>query len=137
MSKERYLSRRQLVMALSISTIATSMAARASVSADAELIELGDQFDEIAAQIDAPSPVTWAALNRFGELYDKILVAQAQTVEGLRVKARLMCWVRLGDFDLANEAADGKQIALSIVRDLIRLYDPHLERPGALTDLVQ
>jgi hypothetical protein len=28
-------------------------------------------------------------------------------------------------------------MALSIVRDLIRLYDPGLERPGALKRLVQ
>ena len=76
-------------------------------------------------------------LNRFGEIYDKILATQSLTIEGLRVKARLVSWVRLGDLDPANGSTDGREIALSIVRDLIRLYDPHLERPGALTALVQ
>jgi len=59
------------------------------------------------------------------------------SIEGFRVKARLACWVRLGDLDPANGSTDGREIALSIVRDLIRLYDQHLEHPGALTALVQ
>ena len=29
------------------------------------------------------------------------------------------------------------RVALSMIRDLIRLYHPHLERPGALRKLVE
>ena len=125
-------------MALSTAPIAASGAARASVSTDAELIELGSQLDEVAAQLDAATPanvIGWDVLNRFGEIYDKILTTESLSVDGLRVKARLACWIRLGDFD--NDLTDGAELALSIVRDLIRLYDPQLERPGALTVLLQ
>lgn len=124
-------------MALSIPSVVASWSAGAIASTDAELIELGRQFEEAAEQIDAPSPVSWATLNRFGEIYDKILDRQSRTIEGLRVKARLVSWVRLGDLDPANGSTDGREMALSIVRDLIRLYDPSLECPGALTALVQ
>ena len=42
MSRANYLSRRQLVMALSIPPIAASVQAEANDFADAELIELGE-----------------------------------------------------------------------------------------------
>jgi hypothetical protein len=51
------------------------------------------------------------------------------------VKARAACCARLGDLD--DRATGGERMSLSIVRDLIRLYDRNLERPGALTQLVE
>lgn len=58
-------------------------------------------------------------------------------MEGLRVKARVACWALLGDFDAAGQSTTDKRMALSIVRDLIRLYALGLERLGALTKLVE
>jgi hypothetical protein len=43
---------------------------------------------------------------------------------------------RLGDLDPTGETTD-ERMALSIVRDLIRLFAPELERPGALTELAR
>jgi hypothetical protein len=69
MSRKHQLSRRQLVMALSIPPIVTSGPAGAIASADAELIELGREFNEITAQIDAAindptKDLSYAALDR-------------------------------------------------------------------------
>jgi hypothetical protein len=61
-----------------------------------------------------------------------ILNTQAVTMEGLRVKARAACWARLGDLDPASGSTTDERMALSIIRDLIRLFDPKLEQPGAL-----
>ena len=58
-------------------------------------------------------------------------------MEGLCVKARASCWALLGDLDDASDATTDRRMTLSIVRDLIRLYDPGLERPGALKALVE
>src|ERR1700730_8357632 len=53
-------------------------------------------------------------------------------MEGLRVKARAACWARLGDLDPASGSTTDERMALPIIRDLIRLFDPNLEQPGAL-----
>ena len=53
------------------------------------------------------------------------------------MKARASCWALLGDLDPVNGSSLDKGMALSIVRDLIRLQYPHLEKPGALTRLVE
>jgi hypothetical protein len=37
----------------------------------------------------------------------------------------------LGDLDPAGAKTLDQRMALSIIRDLIQLYDPRLERPGA------
>ena len=109
-------------------------------SDDAELMALGRQFDDVAAKIDQAidhkSDLTMDTLNQLGMIEGEILSAQAKTVEGLRVKARAACWALLGDLDATSQASTDKRMALSIVRDLIRLYDPQLEHPGALKQLV-
>jgi hypothetical protein len=65
-------------------------------------------------------------------------VTPATTIDGLCVKARVGCWGLLGDLDdPGEETPAGKRISLSIMRDLIRLRHPDLERPGALTKLVR
>jgi hypothetical protein len=116
--------------------------ARATESlTDAELIELGREFiratEQLDAAIDDPRrTISYALLDRLGQTHTRILAAQSQTIEGLRVKARAVCWVRLGDLDGCGER-NGLDMALSIVRDLIRLHDPQLECPGALKALVQ
>ena len=85
-----------------------------------------------------PRPdVAWDVLEKLGRVGAEILAIQAKTIDGLRVKARAACWALLGDLDPAEDATIDKSMALSIVRDLIRLHDPNLEHPGALKALVE
>jgi hypothetical protein len=42
----------------------------------------------------------------------------------------------LGDLDPTTGATTDARMALSIVRDLIRLYDPDREGPNAIPDLL-
>ncbi len=52
--------------------------------------------------------------------------------DGCHRKARAACWALLGD-----QVHDRQAAGASVVRDLIRLYDPGLEQPGALKELVK
>ena len=109
---------------------------------DFELIGLGRQFDAVAAKLDRAIEhglnIDWSDLEDFGRIVDQIVVTPATTIDGLCVKARVRCWARLGDLDDHGEqSTDEDRMALSIVRDLIRLRHPDLERPGALTRLVR
>jgi len=111
-------------------------------AADFELIGLGRQFDAVAAKLDRAVEhglnIDWSDLENFGRIVDKIVVTPATTIEGLCVKARVGCWGLLGDLDDPGEKAKAdERIILSIMRDLIRLRHPDLERPGALTKLVR
>ena len=111
-------------------------------AADFELIGLGRQFDAIAAKLDRAIEhaltIDWSDLEEFGRIVDKIVVTPATTIEGLCVKARVGCWGLLGDLDdPGEETPAGERISLSIIRDLIRLHHPDLERPGALTKLIR
>jgi len=111
-------------------------------AADRELTGLGRQFDAVAAKLDRGIEhglnIDWSDLKEFGGIVDEIVVTPATTIEGLCVKARVRCWARLGDLDDHGEqSTDEDRMALSIVRDLIRLRHPDLERPGALAQLVR
>jgi len=111
-------------------------------AADRELTGLGRQFDAVAAKLDRAIEhglnIDWSDLKEFGRIVDEIIVTPATTIEGLCVKARVGCWARLGDLDdPGEETPAGERITLSIMRDLIRLRHPDLERPGALTQLVR
>ena len=111
-------------------------------AADLELTGLGRQFDAVAAKLDRAIEhglnIDWSDLKEFGRIVDEIVVTPATTIEGLCVKARVRCWARLGDLDDHGEqSTDEDRMALSIVRDLIRLHHPDLERPGALKRLVE
>ena len=135
------LSRRAVVGSLFVAPIIPTAAFSEELhSDDAELIALGRQFDDVAAKIDQAIDhkldLTMDTLNQLGMIEGEILSAQSKTVEGLRVKARAACWALLGDLDATSQASTDKRMALSIVRDLIRLYDPQLEHPGALKQLV-
>ena len=121
------ISRRDMVAG--IATTLTTTPAGAKM--DTELVALGSQFDALTRVLDAAD--LWGdmayALDRIERA---ILNTQAKTMEGLRVKARAACWARLGDLDPASGSTTDERMALSIIRDLIRLFDPKLEQPGAL-----
>jgi hypothetical protein len=115
-----------------VAGIATTLTTTpAGAKTDTELVALGKQFDALTRVLDAAD--LWGdmayALDRIERA---ILNTQAKTMEGLRVKARAACWARLGDLDPASGSTTDERMALSIIRDLIRLFDPKLEQPGAL-----
>jgi hypothetical protein len=115
--------------------IASLAATPAGAKADTELVALGNQFDALTRVFDSADPWDDVAEAQFAKLESAILDTQAVTMEGLRVKARAACWARLGDLDPASGSTTDARMALSIIRDLIRLFDPKLEQPGALQKL--
>jgi hypothetical protein len=129
-------SRRALIAGLAVTPILPSQASEQLAQPDAELVALGHQFDELAAFLHYAGWGDDAAVTRFAAVERAILDCEAVTVEGLSVKARAACWARLGDLDPSIEPTTDKRMAISIIRDLIRVHAPHLERPGALKKLV-
>jgi hypothetical protein len=127
------ISRRTALVSIAMAPTAVG----ATPDNDARLIELGRQFEEVARKFDdADATAAGPLLDRLGHLEMAIVDMPATTMQGLRVKARAACWALLGDLDPTGEPTTDKRMALSIVRDLIRLYDPKLEQPGALKKLV-
>jgi hypothetical protein len=124
------ISRREMVGG--IASVATTPA---GAKTDTELVALGNQFDALTRVFDSADPWDDVAEAQFAKLESAILNTQAVTMEGLRVKARAACWARLGDLDPASGSTTDARMALSIIRDLIRLFDPKLEQPGALQKL--
>ena len=133
-------SRRSALFSPAISAVALCSSARA-VGADVVLVALGQRFDALAAQIDHSidhgSDVAWQALEEAVLIHAEIVATPATTMEGLYVKARAGCWALFGDLDADENSSADHRIALSIMRDLIRLYQPSLERPGALKRLIE
>ena len=69
-----------------------------------------------------------------------MIVTSAKSLDGIRAKARVACSLRLGDLDevIVDPTAPHSDQTLenSILRDLIRLFDPDQERKGAVLALV-
>ena len=142
MSEGTLLTRRATLGSLAASPLFVATKPVVAVSsADAHLLTLGRDFDTVAAKLDhaiaAGIDFDDGLLEQLGRLDVEIINMQASTLEGLCVKARAACWALLGDLDDFGNTTTDRRMALSIVRDLIRLYDPGLERPGALKQLVQ
>jgi hypothetical protein len=134
--KDAVISRRSVLNSLAISTMLSATVFPVEVSAaDTHLIELGYAFDALAEEIDRSiehaRDINMDVLEKFSQVTAEILTIQAKTIDGLRVKARAACWGSLGDLDPTENMTLDRSMALSIVRDLIRLHDPSLERPGA------
>lgn len=104
---------------------------------DARLLALSRRFELIATQLDDEAKsLSHLDLVLFGRIHDEIAATSATTIEGLYAKARAGCWTLLGDFESVDNSATGARVAFSIMRDLIRIHAPHLERPGALKRLL-
>lgn len=136
------ISRRSVLSSLACSPLLASTTAPVEVLADdAQLVGLGRRFEKLAAQIDyaidCGSNISDEVLNELGRVEEGIETEPARSIDGLRVKARAACWALLGDFSAADRSTTDKRMAFSIVRDLIRLYDPGLEQPDAIKKLVE
>jgi hypothetical protein len=141
MREGTFLTRRATLGSLAASpllVIAKHVAA--TLTDEAHLLALDQDFHVVAARLDyaiaAGIDFDDRLVDQLGRLSAEIALTQASTMEGLFVKARAACWARLGDLDDFDDMTIDGRMALSIVRDLIRLYDPRLERPGALKQLV-
>ena len=79
-------------------------------------------------------------VDRWNGIIEAMIDTNADSLEGIRAKARIACSNRLGDLDEVVNWLDvptpDKTLENSILRDLIRLYDPHLERKGAVQALL-
>lgn len=142
MEQKAVFSRRDALGSLMASSLlATATPAVAASTIDAHLLALGRDFDVVVAKLDHAmangADPHWKLLKQLGRLDAEITATQASTMEGLCVKARAACWALLGDLDPAGQPTTDKRMALSIVRDLVRLYDPGRERPGAVKKLVE
>lgn len=71
-------------------------------------------------------------MKQFDKIEEEIFATPATTLEGLFVKAKIGCSDLLGDLEPNCQLSTHERIAVSIMRDLIRLYGPDLERPNAL-----
>jgi hypothetical protein len=140
MHKKFWTSRRALLASIAVLPTA-QFATGATTTDDTKLIVLGRRFDALAAEIDHSiergPDIAMDALEQFSRVGAEILAIEAKTIEGLSVKARAACWALLGDLDPVDDSTLDKSMALSIVRDLIRLHHPHLEHSGALRKLVE
>jgi hypothetical protein len=132
-----HLSRRSALGSLVVSPLVVTSTPAASIRSDTVLLELGRRFAAMATKLDNDIDVSWEMLEEFNEVEAQIIATAATTLEGLSVKARVTCWALLGDLDPNEQSTTNERMALSIIRDLIRLCDPDLERPGALKRLVR
>jgi len=79
-------------------------------------------------------------INKWVEAMEEMIATSAETLDGIRAKARVACSGRLGDLDDVffdpSAPHNDQTLENSILRDLIRLYDPHLEQKGAVQALL-
>lgn len=135
------ISRRDAVAFLTASSVVPPTLPMPNSPIDARLIELGHEFHVLVREVfgnssPASASATEELFERLERVEAEILSTQARSSAGYLVKARAACWALLGDIDPHNGATTDRRMALSIVRDLIRQYDPDLEKPGALKELI-
>jgi hypothetical protein len=127
------LSRRGIVAGIAVAPMlpATPM----QTKADVELIALGGQFADIVRLLAVCDWKDEELDSCLANIAAAIVNTQATTMEGMMVKARIACWVKSGNLNLKWMPFDDRifedqgdyRMAMSIVRDLIRLHDPGLE----------
>ena len=139
MSRLNPLTRRCVLTAIATAPASALLHAQEN-NPDATLLMLCREIDALMTQldqaIDTGAEFDDEVLRRFGWAEAAIVAAEAKTMEELAAKARIACWARLGDVDPIGEPTTDRRMALSMVRDLIRLCAPEQERPGALEALV-
>jgi hypothetical protein len=127
MHKNHELSRRVVVGSLAAGSILPTAAVTAEVSSsliDARLIDLGRQFHELVEHFDNAGQTAGYSAEEFFVRLERV-EAEILSIPAL-----------LGDIDPHSCSTTDRRMAMSIVRDLIQQYDPELEQPGALKELV-
>jgi hypothetical protein len=135
------ISRREALAIVSILPCRATASIESNPFSDARLLLLGRAFDEVITKLDRAADGRYDVEDEWLEELDRIeveiLKTQAVTIDGFRVKARAACWALLGDLNSVSEETTDQRMAISTIRDLIRGYDPQLERPGAVKQLVE
>ena len=142
MSGDTIISRRRVIGSLASSCALNAIGRSAQAAAfDDKLIRLGQELLYVTSQIDRAiqqrTDLSLRLLDRLSGLEAEIIATPANSGAGLLVKARAACWALLGDLDPVAGSTMDRSMSLSIVRDLIRLHNPSLERPGALNALAE
>jgi hypothetical protein len=140
--KNANISRRAALGSLTTSPLLIGTSPVFAIShVDAHLLALSRDFNAAAAKLDDVladgGDPHWELLEELSRLDSEIVATPATTMEGLCVKAQAACWALLGDIDPDAQTTTDQRMALSIVRDLIRLFAPKLERPGAVRNLIE
>ena len=106
-------------------------------AADQILLDLEQQFSRSEVELFGKDN---DACERWCETIEEMMAIAAESLDGIRAKARVACSLRLGDLEEAVidqlSARNDRTLEKSILRDLIRLFDPHLEHKGAQQALV-
>lgn len=122
-------------MELSFNTIA--IPSRAVANSEHALLELEREFIE---QDDGINRDRSADIDRWAHLLDEMIAIETRSLDGVRAKARVECRLRLGDLDYQVMKESTRQQATlldSVLRDLIRTFDPEVEHPGAVRALLR
>lgn len=115
-------SRRTVVCALAIApTVSASNLAAASSADDTKLVSLGSELASVweAVAQTADHDQVMALLERTDRLSAAIVATPAETIAGLRVKARATAWALEDDLDPTKQSSQNERMAASIVRDLL------------------
>lgn len=95
--------------------------------ADARLRRLELEFATVAEQVDlaiaGKRDLAQNLLDDLDYVEREMINTPATTLAGFRAKARAAQWALLDDIDPNRETSMDRRIALSIVRDLVNLYD--------------
>ena len=121
-----FISRRNIITAFAFATSDVVIGAIGKASStDARILELGQEFDTLTAQIDHAiedgTDIAWEVLHQLDGVEAKIVATPATTIDGLCVKARAACWALLGDFDSVDQSTTDRRMMASIARDLMGL----------------
>src|SRR5262245_21075089 len=130
-------SRRGALFSVAVAPLIAAPTRTNTNKTDEQLVALGLAFDAVTVQLDRSSDLDWELIKEFDRIEAEILAESATTLEGLFVKARIACWGLLGDLEPSQQSNAFDRITLSIIRDLVRLHRPDLERPGAIKRLVK
>jgi hypothetical protein len=123
------MSRRTLILSLAtfLATVPTS------ANSDAVLEHLYAEFDLLLC---GRSELPLSLLETMEKLATQIEQTPATDLTGFRVKARIAAWALLGDLEASQDSGLADVMMRSIVRDLIRNFDPDCETQDAVQRLV-
>jgi hypothetical protein len=124
-------TRRAVIAGVAAAPVLLPAMTSASEVPDAGLLELGKQFQAIVQGLEGCDWSDDLLLDSLAKVEEEILRIHATTMEGLFVKASAACWALLGDLNCPAKSTTDLRMSLSIVRDLVRRFDPGLEKPGA------
>jgi hypothetical protein len=120
-------SRRASTLGLSLIPF---FSASATIADDSALLSLCTQFDQIGYMHNTSdlSKIEAEKVYQVLEMLEhQIVQMQAKTIEGVVAKALVAAWTRCGYLEPTDESTAEHRLAISILRDIVRLYAPHCE----------